>query len=304
MLAAFGESPERGGLEIVREHWRDWWLQQKENESGDFEEFWQRSLHEGVIADPAFAHARRRSWTAGRNDGEAASRRAGRRPGTGRFEIVFRPDPTLFDGRFANNGWLQELPKPVTKLTWDNAALMSPKTAQKLGIAYVHDSSSRSSATGGEHGHAFVDVVELTYRGRRIKAPVWIHARPRRRRVTVHLGHGRQHAAVASPSGVGFNAYALRTSGAPWFDIGLEARKLPGRDARAGLHADAPHHGGTRPIRTASLEHFESNPHFAHELTAVDRSSAVLEQVPGPNPEATPESGAEDKRNPTGDSYR
>ena len=69
--------------------------------------------------------------------------------------MAFYPDPTIYDGRFANNGWLQELPKPITELTWDNAAMMSPATARELGIdwgRYAH---------GGEHGGYHQPVVEL-----------------------------------------------------------------------------------------------------------------------------------------------
>ena len=142
----------------------------------------------------------------------------------------------------------------MTKLTWDNAALMSPKTAEKLGISYVHGSSARFSSTGGEHGQALVDVVELTYRGRRVKAPVWIQPGHADGAITVHLGHGRQHAGHVA-EGVGFNAYALRTRDAPWFDSGLEVRKLPGEEH--ALACTQMHHNmeERRPIRTASLEH-------------------------------------------------
>src|SRR5438477_9666079 len=86
------------------------------------------------------------------------------------LEVVFRPDPTLYDGRFANNGWLQELPKPVTKLTWGNAALMSPATAKRLGLMA---GSGKPGINGGEHGQAIVDVVELIVQGRTVNAPVW-----------------------------------------------------------------------------------------------------------------------------------
>ena len=65
---------------------------------------------------------------------------------TDALEFIFRPDPSVYDGRFANNGWLQELPKPLTKLTWDNAAMISPKTAESLGL------SQKVGARGGEHG--------------------------------------------------------------------------------------------------------------------------------------------------------
>ena len=133
----------------------------------------------------------------------------------------------MFDGRFANNGWLQELPKPLTKLTWDNAALMSPKTAKELGISYVrrrrHMSVRRAASTDATSWR----LVELTYRGRKIKAPVWMQPGHADDAITLHLGHGRQHAGHVA-EGVGFNAYALRTADAPWFAGGLEAQLLSG----------------------------------------------------------------------------
>ena len=92
--------------------------------------------------------------------------------------------PTVFDGRFANNGWLQELPKPNTSLTWDNAALMSPATAERFGV---------------ERG----EVVELAYRGRRMRAPVWILPGQAPDSITVHLGYGRARAGHVG-TGAGF----------------------------------------------------------------------------------------------------
>src|SRR5205085_10607919 len=117
-----------------------------------------------------------------------------------------RPDPSVFDGRFANNGWLQELPKPLTKLTWDNAALVAPATAERLGLASE-------------------DVVELRYRGRTVRAPVWILPGHPAESVTVHLGYGRTRAGRVD-NGAGFDAYALRTSDAAWFGAGLEVVRV------------------------------------------------------------------------------
>ena len=151
--------------------------------------FWQRSLHDGVIADTTVRALHAELGRAGRNEWrsriEASTARQPRR--AGEFEIVFRPDPTIFDGRFANNGWLQELPKPITKLTWDNAALMSPATAEELGVSVT----ARVRRTAASTAHAIVDVVELTYRGRTVEAPVWIMPGHADGAITVHLGYGR-----------------------------------------------------------------------------------------------------------------
>src|SRR5207302_376616 len=81
--------------------------------------------------------------------------------------LAFRTDPTVLDGRFANNGWLQELPKPITKLTWDNAILVSPATASKL------KATSRPAFTGGEHGTIDSDVAEITIDGRKVRGAIF-----------------------------------------------------------------------------------------------------------------------------------
>ena len=95
--------------------------------------------------------------------------------------IVFLPDPTIYDGAFANNGWLQELPKPLTKLTWGNAAIMSPATAERLGLG------RGSYAHGGEHGGYEMPVVEVRWRAVG-EMPAWIMPGHADGTVTVYLG--------------------------------------------------------------------------------------------------------------------
>ena len=124
--------------------------------------------------------------------------------GSTSLEIVFKNDPTVLDGRFANNGWLQELPKPLTKL-WDNAVLLSPATAQRLSLGV------EPSIQGGEHGQIISKVVELRYRGRTVRGPVFPVAGHPDGSATVHLGHGRTRAGHLG-TGAGFNANAIRTS--------------------------------------------------------------------------------------------
>ena len=133
--------------------------------------------------------------------GRAPAPRTARRHG---LEIVFRPDPTVCDGRFANNGWLQELPRPLTKLTWDNAALMSPRTAERLGVVGAPRRRSRRPALDGR-GRAALPGSHRDGAGLGR-----CRARPTTS-VTVHLGYGRTRAGRVG-NGVGFDAYALRTS--------------------------------------------------------------------------------------------
>ena len=113
----------------------------------------------------------------------------------------------MLDGRYANNSWLQELPKPFSKITWDNAALVSPALAQRENL---------------ENGN----YVELTYRGRKLGAPIWIMPGQAENTVTLHLGYGRQRAGRVGTN-KGYNAYTLRTADALWQGDGLTIRKLP-----------------------------------------------------------------------------
>jgi MoCo/4Fe-4S cofactor protein with predicted Tat translocation signal len=200
VLAAFGEG-ETKGYDAVRTHW------QAQLGEVDFEKRWNRALHDGVVAGTAFEAKAVKVVP-----GEWA--KAGKAAAAGGLEIEFRTDPAVFDGRFANLGWLQELPKPLSKLTWENAAFMSPKTAARLG-------GIRTEAAGTGH---YTDVVELRLGGRSVKAPAWVLPGHADNAVTVHLGYGRRRSGQVG-TGVGFDAYALRTSDAPWAAGGLELSK-------------------------------------------------------------------------------
>jgi molybdopterin-containing oxidoreductase family iron-sulfur binding subunit len=122
------------------------------------------------------------------------------------LELDFVPSPTLYDGRFANNVWLLELPSPVTKLSWDNALLVGPKLAGELDLESE-------------------DVVEIAYRGRKLEAAVLVVPAQAKDSVTLHLGWGRSGGETHASS-VGVDANRLRTSDAPAFGTGIELKKL------------------------------------------------------------------------------
>ena len=168
------------------------------------------------------------------------------------LEIVFRPDPTVYDGRFANNAWLQELPKPLTRVTWDAVALVSPETAREYDLG---------REIGNDGGTLFTDVVELEYQGRRLEAPVWIMPGHADRSVTVYFGYGRTNGGRVG-SKVGFNGYRLRASERPWFDGGLVLRKTGKRYTLACTQLHHLMHGRDL-VRTATLDHYRQNPAFA-----------------------------------------
>ena len=203
VLGLLASGADRPGYDIVRETWQ--------TVLGDdgFDKKWNRVLHDGLLAGSELPAVTPESSAA--SYGELARLAQASANATANLEIVFMPSPALHDGRFANDGWLQELPDPITKLTWDNPALVSPKTAESLGVANEQ-------------------VVRLDYSGRSLELPVWIVPGMADGVVALTLGYGRTHAGRIG-SQVGFNTFALRTSKAAGFDGGVTATKVGRRYA-------------------------------------------------------------------------
>ncbi len=287
LLAAFTDQPDRPGYDIIREYWKgvrsegvrssnqagptkpkltteraaatppaafNLEANQPANHPDEFEQWWGKSLHDGFVENSASQPKNVSLKTDWANQLAVSSSTQTPTPNHG-LEIIFRPDPSVYDGRFANNGWLQELPKPLTKLTWDNAALLSPQTARRLGLW------EEIAGRGGEHGQMSVNVVELNYQGRSVRAPVWIMPGHADDSVTVYLGYGRERAGRVG-DGKGFNTYRLRTAAAPWFGDGLEIKATGERYSLASTQA---HHGmeGRELVRSATLTEYRTRPDFA-----------------------------------------
>jgi molybdopterin-containing oxidoreductase family iron-sulfur binding subunit len=246
LLASLVPSGGRTGYEAVRATWRASWEQRKIGDN--FEAFWREAVHNGVVEGTA-AKPIEVSLQEGWTKALAPSRKKDEVSG---LELIFRPDPTVYDGRFAENAWLQELPKPLTALTWGNAAILSPATAAKLGI------SSHPGWHGGGRGEVLTDVVQLRYRGRDLRIPAWILAGHADDAVTVHLGYGRREAGNVGTA-IGANAYLLRTSDEPWNGRGLEIRKLDEQVAVACVqfHNMIDSHD---PIRAGTWQQYASDP--------------------------------------------
>ena len=227
------------GYDLVRAYW------QKQHAAVDFEQFWRKSLHDGWIEGTAFAaQGFSRMKEIATSIPPSSSKVA-----PSAIELNFRRDPTVHDGQFSNNGWLQELPKPMTKLTWDNAVLIGPKMAERLEIKTE-------------------DVIELELNGKKVNGPVWIQAGHPDNSVTVFLGYGRTRAGRVGTA-QGFDAYSLRTSSAPWLATGLEIRKTGDTYKLASTQGyqsmDTPE-GGHRPlVRETTLEEYHKEPNFAKE---------------------------------------
>src|SRR5262249_13958406 len=227
LLAALANRPQQSSYEAVREYWMTWrgakglaTIQsavtgaqpqtqpqaqpqtQSQSPTPAFEQWWQEALQTGVAPDTAFKPKQVSAKTDWSRQNATTSRSGTSNPtnpsgGQNALEIIFRPDPSIYDGRFAHNGWLQELPKPLTKITSGNAIEVSPATAERYGRSY------ELAWRGGEHGQALADVVELQYKGRKLLAPVWIVPGHADGCATVHLGHGRARGGSVG-SGLGF----------------------------------------------------------------------------------------------------
>ncbi|MGA2989069.1 MAG: TAT-variant-translocated molybdopterin oxidoreductase [Candidatus Korobacteraceae bacterium] len=236
LIAALLDQSDANSYEIVQKYW------QAQYKGADFAGFWRKSLHDGFVANTASAP---KQVSARAGAVPQAQPAAGPAPAAGGLEIMFRYDPSIYDGRFANNGWLQELPKPITQITWDNAVMMSVNTGKKLGIKAD-------------------DLIELEAGGRKMRGGVWLTPGHPDDSVTVSLGYGRESCGRVG-SGVGFNAYKLRASAAPWFATGAKLTKTGQHHGLASTQGRQVMEG--RPLaRAASLEDFLKNPGFAHEM--------------------------------------
>ncbi len=233
-------SSETAGYDIVRKYW------QGKMQGGDFDAAWRKAVHDGFVANTAFP-------------AKSVAAKGGAIPSTsnagGDMEVIFRRDPLVYDGTRANNAWLQETPKPITNLCWDNAVLISPATAKKRGLV-----------TG--------DIVEIDVNGRKVQGGIWPQPGHPNESITVFLGYGRTKGGRVA-DGVGFDAYQIRSSDAPW----VAYAKITKSGSGYGFahpqgfqyidYSDLPK--GTEPlknrhiIRKATLEDFIKNPNFAHE---------------------------------------
>jgi molybdopterin-containing oxidoreductase family iron-sulfur binding subunit len=268
LLAAMSSRPDRSGHDILRQHWRERLRARIGVAPADaepeaavgpeppgaptpaedplpparFEELWRLVLHHGSdrqplpeLAPPAPAPPPRLSpisWPA-----------AGKPAAGDAIEVVFRPDAAVYDGRYANNAWLQELPRPITKLTWDNAVLIAPATAAALGLADE-------------------DQVEIESGGRRVTGPILVVPGQAPGSVTVHLGYGRARMGRVS-AGAGFDVFRLRAQAARWH--ALATLRKTGDSYPLALAQTHPRMEGRDLVRSAKLSDYLADPKlFSH----------------------------------------
>ncbi|MEZ5063745.1 MAG: TAT-variant-translocated molybdopterin oxidoreductase [bacterium] len=221
---------------------------------------WRASVHDGFVKGSAYATsvpALAGSWRPTTADFTWTE------PSAGACEVVFRPDAKIWDGRFYSNPWLQELPDPMTKLTWDNAALVDPATARDLGVGMG-------------------DMIRLTAGNHTVDVPVYLMPGQARRSIALPLGYGRGFSRRMSErgregkQGGGFDVYPFRGSETPWRVASATVARTGGHYA---LVTTQDHHaipnvdnamqasGQAQRLpelyREASLEDYKHHPEFA-----------------------------------------
>ena len=233
VLAVLTGNTSPDGYNLLRAFWQQ---RAQQEDRGDFETFWHEALRVGVVPNTAEATLDLTPNAAKAPAGQASTSAAA--PRGSRLQALFRPDEGNWDGRYADNPWLLEMPRPFTRLTWDNAALVGPRTAKRLGVD-THD------------------VVEITVREIKIKAPVFVLPGQASECITLPLGWGRAAGGLAV--GVGFNAYRLRNSANPWIADITSIRKT-GEVYRLATTQGQDRVLGSDLIREGTLEQFNNHP--------------------------------------------
>jgi molybdopterin-containing oxidoreductase family iron-sulfur binding subunit len=226
----------RDGYEIVRSSWQ----QPAMGGELESESLWKQSLNDGVIQGTV--EVRSPAASMGAVVGLASKRGSG-------LEVNFRPDPSLHDGRFSNNAWLQELPRPIHKVVWDTIIQMSPHTAEEIGWNPVE---------GFRGGERSVPICTLEVDGKTIEGPIWVTNGHADGCVTVTLGGGRRKGGIVQ-EGIGFDANALRSSVSTWTAFGA---KLTNTGRRHDIACTQMHHSmdSRELVQTATLGEFEHDP--------------------------------------------
>ena len=229
LLAIFDNRPQESGYALVRSHWIE-----STPRGNDFEDFWRQAVFNGFIEGTALPARNLRVKTVSFSPAQNVEQS---------IELIIRPDPSIYDGRFANNAWLQEVPKPLTELTWDNPIMIGLSMARRLGL---------------ENG----SVVELTFQGRKVTGATWIQPGHPDNALTVFLGYGRQLCGRVG-TGVGYNAYQFRTSGALRGGTGVTLRDT-GRKYKLITAQGLQDMENRNLVREATLDEYKADPEFAH----------------------------------------
>jgi MoCo/4Fe-4S cofactor protein with predicted Tat translocation signal len=296
LLAALIGLPKPTGPELIQDTFSTDYGIKKDAPGAAFENAWHKFVHDG------FGDSGESFPIGGGLNGFMAAvkpptnardldQAAGRPLADGEFELNFVL-ASVDDGRYANNGWLQELPDPISKLTWDNALYMSPKTAAKLGISISNANENTSDLPNTDIGQraltlpipdvdpmtAFQMATVTTPDGRKMDLPVLIAPGQHDKTLTIALGYGRtaprlteaERDVVTSPlrvaDGAGFNVYQLRTSTTPGFVVGVKVEKST-KTYPLAITQEHNSMEGRGLVREAPLDKYHEDPKFVREIS-------------------------------------
>ena len=238
---------------------------------------WKKFLHDGFLPGSASPHIPAAfKWAAISGvlkEFVAARAKTDTGPSKENLEVVFRSDYSVEDGRYNNNGWLQELPDPITKVTWENVITLSVRTAREFGIL----------PQVAKEGRFYLPVARVELEGRSVEGPVWVQPGQADFTLGLALGYGREKTGRVGAK-AGFNVYALRTSNTLHFAGG--AKLVPaGRTHQIATTQDHWSMEGRAIVREANLEQFRQDPGFAKklDLDAHDPHVGPLYKYPKPN---------------------
>lgn len=242
---------------------------------GDSAKAFRQFLHDGLLADSAYpivnvSFSIRTAGAALLNARPAAA------VSKDNLEIRFATDYKMDDGRFANNGWLQECPDPITKISWDNAILVSPRLGRELGITPKGSKLQVARVENAEfdRGRESAPVGEVTINGRKVRGPLHIQPGLANYTIVLPLGYGRSRSGRIG-QGTGFNAYAVRTADAPGFATGATLT-LTGERYKMANTQEHWSMEGRDIVREANLDEFHADPAYVKKVGLESHSPSIL----------------------------
>jgi molybdopterin-containing oxidoreductase family iron-sulfur binding subunit len=241
VLAMFTDQAGMSSYDVVQTYWKS------QHPTGDFEMWWRTAVHDGFV-NGSTSSARQVTPKAAALPPFVASD-----PNVA--EVSFRPDPTIYDGSFINNAWLQETPKPLSRNTWDNIAMISPKMAQDWGLYQLSD--------GRDHQSDNQRVLEVEFQGRKVEVPFWPQPGHPDNAITLFLGYGQVKAGRVG-TGTGYDAYKVRPSTAQYVGTGATI-KVTDRSYDIAVTQGHFTMDDREPVKVTNLEEFIANKNFAHE---------------------------------------
>src|SRR5689334_6953674 len=241
ILAAFTDQLGTSSHDLVQTYWKS------QHPTVDFETWWRTAVHDGFVNGGA-SPARQVSAKVAALPSAPAS-------DAGAIEVSFRPDPTIYDGSFINNAWLQETPKPLSRTTWDNVAFISPAMAKACGLYLLENNN--------DHQSDAQRILEAEFQGRKVEVPYWPQPGHPDNAITLFLGYDQKKTGRVG-TGTGYDAYKVRPAAAQY--IGSGARiTVTNRFWDIAVTQGHFSMDEREPVKVATLEEFIKNRNFVHE---------------------------------------